>query len=123
VLAQLAERYALSRAAPCFRSGWHDSSGAAGSGVRSWVVNYPHIQRRCDDADSWIDQALAAGRLMAICGEKGQSKPQVVVDLGSGDVYHSGSLLGSVWNRYQRGEGIRAIAWWLETQWRDRSTV
>ncbi len=123
VLAQLAQRFALAARPPFFRSGWFDSAGMAGSSVCPWVADFPKIQARCDAArDDWPKQALAAGRLWGIGSEKFFERPDVVVDVATGQVYRTATSpaveQGSLWSRYQKGAGIRELAWWVETLWK-----
>jgi hypothetical protein len=123
VLAQLAQRFALSAAPPFFRSGWHDSAGMEGSSVCPWVADFPKLQARCDAArDDWPKQALAAGRLWGIGSEKFFERPDVVIDVATGQVYRTATSpaaeQGSLWSRYQKGTGIRELAWWVETLWK-----
>ena len=118
VLAQLADRFALSSAPPTFRSGWEDSSGWSGSSCRSWVGQVPHLLARCDEAENWVEEAAVAGRLWGIGSEHWFEEPDAIVDLGTGDVFRSGQRQGSLWARYQNGAGIRKLAWWLEGIWK-----
>ena len=119
VLAELAHRYALSDKGPTFRSGWMDSSGMGGSGVRGWVASFPKIQALCDATSegNWQARAMAASRLWAVQGPSG-AQPQVVLDLASGRVFDGGKPVGSLWERYRKGAGIRELAWWVEGLWR-----
>jgi hypothetical protein len=117
--AELARRYALSDRAPHFRSGWLDTSGMVPSSVRPWVRRFTEVQARCDAADGWPAAALVANRLWGVDGEeRAMDDPRVVVDLGTGTVFLEGEPAGSLWHRYQKGEGLRSLAWWLERLWR-----
>jgi len=118
VLAQLADRFALSSGPPTFRSGWEDSSGWDGSSSRSWVSQLPHLQERCEKSENWAKEAAVAGRLWGIGSERLFEGPDAIVDLGTGDVFRSGQRQGSLWARYQKGAGIRELAWWLEGIWK-----
>jgi hypothetical protein len=118
VLAELANRYALSRRAPAFRSGWEDTSGMGGSGVRAWVADFPTIQARCDAAprEDWTARALAANRLWGVQGRE-ETRPKVVIDVAKGRVFLDAKPVGSVWDRYRKGAGFRDLAWWVEGLW------
>jgi hypothetical protein len=119
VFAELARRYALSNRAPEFRSGWMDTSGMGGSGLRGWVADFPKIQARCDadGGENWPDRAMAANRLWAV-KDPWTEHPRVVLDLAAGRVFERGKPVGSVWERYRKGAGIRELAWWVEGLWR-----
>lgn len=116
VLAQLAERFSLSSNPPDFRSGYSGD-------VRKWVADFPEIQAKCDASRDGVDQALVAGRLWRITdsvpkAEESTETRAPVVDLATGRVSVQGEYQGSLWTRYQEGEGVRKLAWWVETLWK-----
>jgi hypothetical protein len=119
VLAQLAQRFALSDRAPCFRSGWLDTSGMEGSSVRSWVSEFPELMARCEAAEPGSrEPAQLAGRLWGIGPGRFFEQPDLVVDLATGELRRKGKKEGSLWSRYAQGAGIRELAWWVETLWK-----
>ena len=119
VIAQLAQRFALSDKAPYFRSGWLDTSGMEGSSVRPWVAEFPELMRRCEEAEpDSMEPARLAGRLWAVGSEDHIEQPDLVIDLATGEVRSDGATEGSLWSRYKKGAGIRELAWWLERIWK-----
>jgi hypothetical protein len=119
VLAELAHRYALSTKAPFFRSGFFDTSGMAPSSTRPWVAQFPKIKARCDAAGpDGQAQARIATCLWGVCSDDAGKEPSVIVDFWTGKVVREGHVEGSLWSRYNDGAGVRDLAWWVETLWR-----
>jgi hypothetical protein len=122
VMAQLAQRFALSERAPTFRCAWLDTSGMEGSSIRPWIKAFPKLKARCDAQSSdWSVAARVACRVWGIGSERHFDRPAVTLDLGTGEVRRQGRREGSLWGRYAKGAGIRELAWWLEGLWRNKS--
>jgi hypothetical protein len=105
VIAELAARHALSERLLELRAGWHDSAGAEGSHLRAWCP-------KREGLGTWQDQARWGTRFWSI-GCPGTT-PGLVLDLSTGALDDGPDL----WSAYQKGTGVRELAWQVEAAWR-----
>lgn len=105
VVAELSARLAFGEQSLRFRSGWNDSTGMDGCYLRDWCPRYL-------GPDTWKPKAKWATRFWAL--SRSRSGPMRMLDLKTGAI--DGGM--DLWAMYQKGAGIRELAWELEGQWR-----
>lgn len=116
VLGELLARTALGALDPRPRCGWHDSAGMEGSSVLPWALGLPGVV-----VDGpWQEEARSSSRYWGLgVGSGWHALPVLVVDVATGQVLdRSGGTRWSLWKGFGQGQGIRALAWRLEQDWR-----
>ena len=109
VISVLMDRVALGSRPVDARCGWQD--GSYGASAAPWATG---LVAAPADAAPWQDRMRVYGRFWALDRAMHSVDRPVILDLASSAVWLRGVPSGSLLDRFRHGEGVRALAWWLE---------